>query len=87
MTLAGQVWCVNNLLTGQSQRRNPENKWYVVVAAGIGLIIVASDEIIQSFTGRTSSITDVLIDFAGVVIGMTLVCLVILFIRLKRNKP
>ncbi len=80
LTLAGQVWCINNMTKRQA---NNHNKWHIIAACVIGLLIAATDEIIQSFTGRTSSFTDVLIDFAGVMLGMDLMRL---FMRLKRSK-
>ena len=37
------------------------------------LVIAAVDEFIQSFNGRTSSFSDVVLDFFGVVLGFSLV--------------
>lgn len=44
------------------------------------------DEYIQSFTGRTSSVKDILIDFGGGVTGLSLVSLAAWFLRLWRNR-
>lgn len=35
-----------------------------------GLLVAVIDEFIQSFTGRTSSVSDVIIDFVGVICGV-----------------
>ena len=54
---------------------------------GYGLLYPLSvaiiDEFIQSFTGRTSMVLDVMIDFAGALLGFGLV----LLIRKIRKKP
>ncbi|MBE7056984.1 MAG: hypothetical protein E7388_06055 [Ruminococcaceae bacterium] len=50
------------------------NKTYYGAGLFYGLLIAVTDEYIQSFSDRTSSVKDVMIDFTGFVIG-TLVCL------------
>ena len=45
-----------------------------------------ADEYIQSFTGRTSSVEDILIDFSGAVVGIILASLaVIVTNKIRRN--
>ncbi len=54
-------------------------------AAGLGLGYMVLDELHQSFVpGRTAKVTDVLIDFAGALAGMGLLCLLR---RLSRKNP
>ena len=56
-------------------------RWRAIIYALLYVLAVASaDEFIQSFTGRTSSFTDVLIDMLGAVIGIGLVMLMRLFL-------
>ena len=69
MTLAGYVWCINR----STMKRTAAYKQRIAAAGGIGLLAAIADEIIQIFTGRTSSFSDVLIDFFGVVFGMAIV--------------
>lgn len=47
------------------------------------LVVAVTDEFIQLFNGRTSLITDVILDFSGVVAGLLLVSLFNLF---RKNK-
>ncbi len=49
------------------------------------LSVAVCDEFIQSFTGRTSSVRDVLIDFCGAVVGIAAV-LIINNIRNKKRR-
>lgn len=46
------------------------------------LVVAVADEFIQSFTGRTSQVSDVLIDFSGALLGL----LVITIIQAVRNR-
>lgn len=46
------------------------------------LLVAVLDEYIQSFSDRTSSTADILLDFLGAMIGFALVC-VIFFVRAK----
>lgn len=48
------------------------------------LAAAVTDEFIQSFTGRTSSVTDVLIDFGGALTGFVLP--LVLFAIIKQSK-
>ena len=41
------------------------------------LLVAVTDEFIQIFSGRTSSVIDVFIDLAGALVGITLVSLVV----------
>ena len=45
------------------------------------LLCAVADEFLQSFTGRTSSVRDVLIDFGGALCGMLLTMLVVRGVR------
>lgn len=49
------------------------------------LAVAVTDEYIQLFTGRTSSVSDILIDFSGALIGMTVAFLLCLIIRKERK--
>ena len=49
------------------------------------LLAAVTDEFIQSFTGRTSSVRDVLIDFSGALCGMLLTAAVLAVIRAIRT--
>ncbi len=88
LTLAGMMWCMNGRIGhgNKPKRIHEDNRRQTATGLLTGLMIAAADEIIQSFTGRTSSVTDVLIDFTGVALGMT-IWLMIQFIRMKRSKP
>jgi len=45
-----------------------------------------ADEYIQSFTGRTSSVEDIIIDFSGAVVGIILTSLAVIVInKVRRN--
>lgn len=68
LALGGQVWYVGKL-------NDKHKRWYIIATLFTGLAIASMDEIIQSFTGRTNSVSDVLIDFTGVIIGMGIVLL------------
>ena len=41
-----------------------------------GLLVAVADEFLQSFTGRSSSVSDILIDLCGVLFGIAVVVLV-----------
>ena len=56
--------------------------WYLFAALFIGVM----DEYIQTFTGRTSRVRDVLIDFSGAVTGLLVTCLVFWLIKRRKNK-
>ena len=62
--------------------RKEYQKSYVGCGLFFVLLIAVTDEFIQSFTGRTSSVKDVLIDFSGAAFGLLTV---ILFTFLKRK--
>lgn len=49
------------------------------------LLCAVTDEFIQSFTGRTSSVRDVLIDFSGALCGIALTAAVLAIIRACRK--
>lgn len=50
------------------------------------LLSALSDEFIQSFTSRTSSVRDVLLDFCGALCGIGLAVLIDRLIKRKNNK-
>ena len=53
------------------------------------LVCAVADEFLQSFTGRTSSVRDVLIDFGGALCGMLLTMLVVrgaVWLRQQKSK-
>ena len=50
------------------------------------LLCAVADEFLQSFTGRTSSVRDVLIDFGGAVSGLLLSMLLIRGVDRLRGK-
>lgn len=56
----------------------------------LGLLVVLSiaviDEYIQSFTGRTSLVKDILIDFAGGLLGFALISLIVLLCQWFKQK-
>jgi len=78
LTLGGQICCTCRL----AERWHKVSRWHIAIWLLAGLVIAATDEFIQRFTDRTSSITDVMIDFVGVIIGV----IIVLFInRCKEN--
>lgn len=60
----------------------------LLLSCGICLLYAASDEIHQLFVpGRSGEVRDVMIDFSGAVLGITLSALVfLLFCRIKKEK-
>ena len=58
------------------------NNWQVLSLFAC-LAVAVSDEFLQSFTGRGSSVRDVVLDFSGALLGF---CAVWLWSRLSRNK-
>jgi len=48
------------------------------------LSAAVTDEYIQSFTGRTSSVKDIFIDFAGAVIGLVFIIVIVTLFRKSR---
>ncbi|MBQ4518398.1 MAG: VanZ family protein [Clostridia bacterium] len=61
-------------------------KIFVSLPLLISLLVAVTDEFIQSFTGRTSKIADVFIDFSGATFGLLMVLFVILLIYKARRK-
>ena len=57
-------------------------KW--LCAIGAAVLVACTDEIIQSFTGRTNSIVDVIIDSAGALCGIASGAIVIQLCRKNR---
>ena len=63
-------FCVlGGLLRAQWKGRKNE----IFMPLFLGLLTAVIDETIQAFTGRTSSVFDVWIDFSGVIIGTALI--------------
>ena len=60
----------------------PGNNWQLL-SLFVCLAVAVSDEFLQSFTGRGSSVRDVVLDFSGALLGF---CTVWLWSRLSRNK-
>ena len=48
--------------------------------------VAVTDEYIQSFTGRTSLVSDILIDFCGAVVGLTFVLILMWICGTRRRK-
>ena len=73
-------------LAGRLIWRSPPMTWYA--PAILALLVALTDEFIQRFTGRTSSLKDVAIDLAGALtgIGLTTAVRVILAKRRARHK-
>lgn len=67
-------YAVLGILTWMALSGHLARRWVrTAVAAGIGLLYAASDEIHQIFVpGRGPGVVDVLIDFSGVCIGVAL---------------
>ena len=57
------------------------------IAASIGLLYSVSDEIHQKFVpGRSGEVRDVIIDSAGVVVGVSVLTLIVLLVRIVKAK-
>ena len=63
------------------------NKKRIILSLLVGILYASLDEFHQSFIpGRTAAVTDVLIDTAGVIIGILFIFLVLKIIQSKRKK-
>ena len=62
------------------------NKSFYGFACFYGLAVAVTDEFIQSFSDRTDSVRDVLIDFSGYIIGTLIVTSIFLIIDMKQRK-
>ena len=64
-------------------------KWkersYVALPLFLVLSVAVVDEYIQTFSGRTSAVTDILIDFTGAMLGFGLAALGLLLLRLANR--
>ncbi len=60
--------------------------WWFGFAFFYVLAAAVTDEFIQSFTGRSSMVSDVLIDFAGAMIGFCLVAVIRKLCKSKEQK-
>ena len=66
-------------------KQREHNCW--IYALFLVLLCATTDEFFQSFVGRTSSVRDVLIDFSGAIMGMSVISLLTLSfgkVRLRR---
>lgn len=61
-------------------------QYHIALCLFLLLAVAVIDEYIQSFTGRTSSVKDILIDFGGGLTGIFLSCLPIWIRRSIRRK-
>ena len=75
--------CVAGIVLTLFQKRR---RLHIGAALFCVLAVAVLDEFIQSFTGRTSSVRDVLLDFAGGCGGMALMALGYLLICTLKNK-
>ena len=66
-----------NALAKQIQTRM--GRPFIAHALLYGLLVAVTDEFLQGFVGRTSAVTDVLIDFSGCLFGLVLVTLLQVF--------
>lgn len=64
--LGFSLWLLMQSIRSKYYRSCPGSMLFAALAVAV------TDEFIQSFTGRTSSVTDVLIDFGGALTGFTL---------------
>ncbi len=62
-----------------------KKRWYLW-GAGLGLAVAAADETLQIFTGRGPAVTDVGIDFCGVLLGLLLCALLRALVRWRKRK-
>lgn len=67
-----------------------ENKINIILSAVFGIIIATIDELIQYNTaGRSAQVSDVLLDFSGVLLGIIffqVLCIIIDFIKKRKRK-
>ena len=82
LLLGAECCCITCVLTGKAASPYLWADMFIVLLMGV------LDEYLQIFTGRTSSIADVLIDFAGGLTGIVIVLLVAfaVFDRIERAK-
>ncbi len=70
--------------------RKRHNRKFVAMPLFVALAVAVTDEFIQSFAGRSSMISDVLIDFGGAVAGMIFAflafCLISVIMQSGKNK-
>lgn len=62
------------------------NKTYVSLPLLLGLSVGICDEFIQCFGSRKSLVSDVLIDFGGVLLGMFAISIIMVFIKKIKRK-
>ena len=67
---------------------NIKLRYKLIIPAAIGLIYAATDEFHQGFTpGRSPQVSDVLLDFCGVLTGIGLVALIcIIYMNIKKRR-
>jgi len=64
-----------------SIQRAEQKKCRIFMILFLSLAIAVTDEYIQSFTGRTSMVEDIIIDFSGAICGIILVSLALIIIN------
>ncbi len=52
----------------------------------IGLLVACTDEFIQSFSGRSDMVSDVLLDFAGCFTGIVITAIIFCFIKKRKTR-
>ncbi len=58
---------------------------YICAPLFIGLCVGVADEFIQSFNDRSSEVMDILIDFGGILVGVTVTMLIFLLVDRKKK--
>lgn len=76
--------CITGLLYGK-QSVHQHNPLFMILFFLLSIAVI--DEYIQSFTGRTSAVTDILIDFGGALLGVILVIVIITIHRKIQKTP
>ena len=66
--------------------KNNFNKLFLGWGYFYCLFVGVIDEFIQTFTGRTSMVRDVLIDFSGAFTGLTFCMIIFLLVKFIKNK-
>ena len=87
----GIYFILGSLVTGSSWLYT--KKWFATFLMGISIptTVAVLDEFNQGFKGRTSSISDVMLDMFGAIFGTVFVLMIIfawvVYIRLRKRRP
>ncbi len=73
-----------NALAEQIKKRT--GRLFIAHAILYGLLVAVTDEFLQGFVGRTSAVTDVLIDFSGCLFGLVLVAVLQVIWNRRKTK-